>query len=144
MIDINEILTMIPHHYPILLVDRVIEFQPDDYMVTLKNVTFNEPHFQGHFPQSPIMPGVLIIEAIAQSAALFAVKTLGANAKGKLVYFMSIDNAKFRKPVIPGDSLKITVKKLHNRSNVWKFFGVVEVENKIVTEAKVTAMILDK
>lgn len=144
LVGIEEIIQMIPHRYPLLLIDRVVDFKPDESLTALKNVTFNEPHFNGHFPNRPIMPGVLIIEAIAQASALFTVKTLGDDAKGKLVYFMSIDDAKFRKPVVPGDSLYLTVTKLQNRKSVWKFAGVATVEGKKVAEATVTAMLMDE
>ncbi|PIR38646.1 MAG: 3-hydroxyacyl-[acyl-carrier-protein] dehydratase FabZ [Alphaproteobacteria bacterium CG11_big_fil_rev_8_21_14_0_20_39_49] len=143
IVGIEEIIQMIPHRYPILLIDRIVSFTPDDSMVALKNVTFNEPHFMGHFPDKPIMPGVLIVEAIAQASAVFTVKTLGDEAKGKLVYFMSIDSAKFRKPVVPGDSMYLEVKKLQNRKSVWKFSGVATVEGQKVAEATVTAMLMD-
>ncbi len=134
---------MIPHRYPMLLVDRVIEIS-DNGLVALKNVTINENFFTGHFPGKPIMPGVLIIEAMAQASALFTIQTLGENAKGKLVYFMSIDDAKFRKPVTPGDSLYIHVEKMQNRAAVWKFKCVGKVAGEKVAEAVVTAMIADK
>jgi 3-hydroxyacyl-[acyl-carrier-protein] dehydratase len=123
ILDIERIVEMLPHRYPILLIDRVVGFIPDEKIVALKNVTYNEPHFQGHFPSKPIMPGVLIVEAIAQASALFVMHTLGDKAVGKLVYFMSIDNAKFRRPVTPGDSIYFHVKKLQNRGSVWKFHG---------------------
>ncbi len=144
VLDIDEIITMIPHRYPLLLIDRIVEFTADEGLVALKNVTFNEPHFTGHFPQKPIMPGVLIVEAIAQASAIFTVKTLGADAKGKLVYFMSIENAKFRKPVVPGDSLYLHIKKIQNRGPVWKFEGEARVDGKKVAEATVCAMIMDE
>jgi len=140
---IEDIIKMIPHRYPILLIDRVIDYVEGKSLTALKNVTFNEPHFMGHFPDRPIMPGVLIVEAIAQASAIFTVKTLGDEAKGKLVYFMCIDNAKFRKPVVPGDSLYLEVKKIQNRKSVWKFSGVATVEGKKVAEATVTAMLMD-
>lgn len=140
---IEDIIQMIPHRYPILLIDRVIDYKAGESLTALKNVTFNEPHFMGHFPDRPIMPGVLIVEAIAQASAIFTVKTLGDEAKGKLVYFMSIDEAKFRKPVVPGDSLYLEVKKLQNRKAVWKFSGVATVDGKKVAEATVTAMLMD-
>jgi 3-hydroxyacyl-[acyl-carrier-protein] dehydratase len=123
-VDIISVMEMIPHRYPILLVDRILEYKAGDYAVGLKNVTFNEPHFQGHFPGWPVMPGVLIVEAMAQTAACLVVKTLGDEAKGKVVYFMSIEEAKFRKPVTPGDALHITATVTQNRRNVWKFTGV--------------------
>jgi 3-hydroxyacyl-[acyl-carrier-protein] dehydratase len=142
-IDIGRIMEMIPHRYPLLLVDRLVEFIPDVRAVGLKNVTFNEPHFAGHFPSSPVMPGVLIIEAMAQTAAIFVVQTLGPEAEGKLVYFMSIDGARFRKPVVPGDQLLIYIEKLKNRRNVWKFACQAKVEGDLVAEATIAAMILD-
>jgi len=144
LVDIEEIIQMLPHRYPLLLVDRVTEFNADEDITVLKNVTMNEPHFTGHFPDKPIMPGVLIVEAIAQASAIFTVKTLGDEAKGKLVYFMSIDNAKFRKPVTPGDSMYLHVRKLQNRGAVWKFEGIAKVDGKKVAEATVTAMIVDR
>jgi 3-hydroxyacyl-[acyl-carrier-protein] dehydratase len=143
VLNIEEIIGMIPHRYPMLLVDRVIEIS-ENGLVALKNVTINEPFFNGHFPGHPIMPGVLIIEAMAQASALFTIKHLGDNAKGKLVYFMSIDDAKFRKPVVPGDSLHIHVEKLQNRGAVWKFKCEGKVAGVKVAEAVVTAMIADK
>jgi 3-hydroxyacyl-[acyl-carrier-protein] dehydratase len=144
-IDINQIIKMIPHRYPILLVDKVIDFVEGESITGLKNVTFNEPHFMGHFPSKPIMPGVLIVEALAQTAAIFVVKTLSAtDTSDKLVYFMSIENAKFRKLVIPGDTLHLKVKKEKNRLNVWRFYGEALVEGVVVAEATFTAMIVDK
>ena len=143
-IPTTEIMAMIPHRYPILLVDRLIDFVEGESAVGLKNVTFNEPHFMGHFPGAPVMPGVLIVEAMAQTAALFVVNSLGDEAKGKIVYFMSIDNAKFRKPVVPGDSLHIHVEKIQNRGKVWKFQGTAKVDGKVCAEAVVTAMLTDQ
>ena len=141
--NIEEIIEMIPHRYPLLLVDRVVEVA-ENSLVALKNVTINEPFFVGHFPGKPIMPGVLIVEAMAQSSALYTINTLGDAAKGKLVYFMSIDGAKFRKPVTPGDSLYIHVEKLQSRGAVWKFKCEGKVGGTKVAEAVVTAMIADK
>jgi len=140
IINIEEIIGMIPHRYPMLLVDRVIEIS-ENGLVALKNVTINEPFFNGHFPGKPIMPGVLIIEAMAQASALFTIKALGEASKGKLVYFMSIDDAKFRKPVVPGDSLHIHTEKVQNRGAVWKFKCEGKVAGAKVAEATVTAMI---
>ncbi|MFN3827563.1 MAG: 3-hydroxyacyl-ACP dehydratase FabZ [Micavibrio sp.] len=142
-IDINRIMAMIPHRYPILLVDRILEFVPGESAVGLKNVTMNEPHFQGHFPQFPVMPGVLIVEAMAQTAAIMVVQTLGKEAEGKLVYFMGIESAKFRKPVTPGDSLHIHVTKIQNRKAVWKFRGEARVGDTLHAEAEFSAMIMD-
>lgn len=142
-IDINRIMEMIPHRYPFLLIDRVEGVVRDVRAVGIKNVTFNEPHFIGHFPQRPIMPGVLIIEAMAQTSAVLVVKTLGGSAEGKLVYFMSIEEAKFRKPVIPGDRLELHVEKERNRGNVWKFKATGMVGGQKVADATFSAMIVD-
>lgn len=144
IIDINRIMKMIPHRYPILLVDRILEFRPGEGAVGLKNVTMNEPHFLGHFPEFPVMPGVLIVEAMAQTAAIFVVESMGGNAEGKLVYFMTIDGAKFRKPVVPGDSVHIHVQKVQNRGKVWKFKGEARVDGHLCAEANFSAMITDK
>lgn len=143
-IDIKQIMRMIPHRYPILLVDRILEFVPGQSAVGLKNVTMNEPHFMGHFPGEPVMPGVLIIEAMAQTAAILVVNSLGAESEGKLVYFMTIDGAKFRKPVTPGDSLHIHVEKIQSRGAVWKFSGKAFVDGKLCAEANFSAMLSDK
>lgn len=142
-VNITEVMELIPHRYPILLVDRIVEYTPGVSAVGLKNVTFNEPHFNGHFPGWPVMPGVLIVEAMAQTSACLVVKTLGDEAKGKIVYFMSIEEAKFRKPVTPGDQLHIHVEVVQNRRNVWKFKGVAKVGETICAEAVFSAMIMD-
>ena len=142
-IDINRIVEMIPHRYPFLMVDRVINVVPDQSAVGVKNVSINEPFFQGHFPQRPIMPGVLIIESMAQTAAVLVVETLGASAEGKLVYFMSVDSARFRKPVQPGDQLHIHVHKERSRGNVWRFRGEAKVGDTLMAEATYAAMIMD-
>ncbi len=144
ILDIVSVMEMIPHRYPILLVDRILEYVPGERAVGLKNVTFNEPHFQGHFPGLPVMPGVLIVEAMAQTSACLVVKTLGEEAKGKIVYFMSIEEAKFRKPVTPGDALHIHVEKIQNRRNVWKFNGKAIVDGQVCAEAIFSAMIMDR
>jgi len=143
-IDVKKIMRMIPHRYPILLVDRILEFIPGQGAVGLKNVTMNEPHFMGHFPGEPVMPGVLIVEAMAQTAAIFVVNTLGEESEGKLVYFMTIEGAKFRKPVTPGDSLHIHIEKIQSRGAVWKFSGKAMVDGKLCAEATFSAMIADK
>lgn len=142
--DITQILEMIPHRYPMLLVDRLEEIELGERAVGLKNVTFNEPHFQGHFPGAPVMPGVLIIEAMAQTAAALVVATLGEEAKGKLVYFMTIDEARFRRQVVPGDQLRLHVQKTRARSRVWKFEGKAYVGEALAAEAKFGAMIADR
>ncbi|MCC7167871.1 MAG: 3-hydroxyacyl-ACP dehydratase FabZ [Rhodospirillales bacterium] len=143
VIDINRVIQMIPHRYPFLMVDRVIDVVPDASATGIKNVTINEPFFQGHFPSRPIMPGVLIIEAMAQTSAVLVVQTLGAESEGKLVYFMSVENARFRKPVLPGDQLHIHVRKERQRGNVWKFAGEAKVDGQLMAEATYTAMIVD-
>jgi 3-hydroxyacyl-[acyl-carrier-protein] dehydratase len=142
-IDIHRILEMIPHRYPFLMIDRVLDVIPGESATGLKNVTANEPCFQGHFPGKPVMPGVLIIEAMAQTAAVVVVATLGNSAEGKLVYFMSIDSARFRKPVEPGDQLLLFCRKERQRGNVWKFSGEARVGDTVVAEATYTAMIMD-
>ena len=142
-IDINRIMDMIPHRYPFLLIDRVENIETDTRAVGIKNVTFNEPHFIGHFPQRPIMPGVLIIEAMAQTSAVLVVATLGKEAEGKLVYFMSVEEAKFRKPVVPGDRLELHVVKERNRGSVWKFKAEGKVGGMKVADATFSAMIVD-
>ncbi len=142
-IDIRQIMTMIPHRYPMLLVDRILEYVPNESAVGLKNVTFNEPHFQGHFPGVPVMPGVLIIEAMAQTAAIMVVQSLSLQGQGKLVYFMTIDNCKFRKPVGPGDAMHIHVTTIKQRGPVWKFKGEAKVDGVLVAEAEFAAMIVD-
>jgi 3-hydroxyacyl-[acyl-carrier-protein] dehydratase len=140
----DRILSMLPHRYPILLIDRIVEIEIGEKAVALKNITMNEPQFQGHFPGHPIMPGVLLIEAMAQAAAALVVATLGGDAEGRLVYFMTIDNARFRKPVVPGDQVRITVTKERRRGPVWKFKGECTVEGNLATEATFSAMIVDK
>ncbi|NIZ02129.1 3-hydroxyacyl-ACP dehydratase FabZ [Thalassospira lucentensis] len=142
-VDIQRILEMIPHRYPFLLIDKVIDIDPGESATGIKNVTMNEPQFTGHFPQQPIMPGVLIVESMAQTAAILVVQTLGEDAEGKLVYFMSIDNARFRKPVTPGDVMHIHVVKKQSRGPVWKFESQVKVDGQVVAEATIAAMIRD-
>jgi 3-hydroxyacyl-[acyl-carrier-protein] dehydratase len=142
-VDILRIMEMIPHRYPFLMIDRVVDIIPDTSAVGIKNVTINEPYFAGHFPRRPVMPGVLIIEAMAQTAAVLVVQTLGGASEGKLVYFMSVDEARFRKPVMPGDTLHVHVIKERNRRNVWKFRGEAKVNGTLVAEAIYAAMILD-
>ena len=142
--DIMRVMEMIPHRYPFLMIDRVEDLVPDRGAVGIKNVSIGEWYFQGHFPTQPVMPGVLIIEAMAQTAAVLVVETLGGNAEGKLVYFMSIDDARFRRPVVPGDKLRLKVTKLRSRGPVWKFSGEGYVDGQIVAEATYAAMIMDR
>jgi len=143
-IDIAQIMKMIPHRYPMLLVDKVIDIEPDVSAIGVKNVTINESFFQGHFPAEPVMPGVLIIEAMAQTSAILTVQTVGEGVADKLVYFMAIDQAKFRKKVVPGDCMHIHVKKDRNRGPVWRFKAEAFVDGQLCAEAIVTAMIADK
>lgn len=143
MMDINEIMQYLPHRYPFLLVDRIIDIQQGESITGIKNVTFNEPFFQGHFPGQPIMPGVLIVEAMAQVGGVMAFLTL-TEGKGKSVYFMSIEKAKFRRPVVPGDQLRLEIKVVQQRGNVWKLSGSATVDGKLVSEADFTAMVIDK
>ncbi|MBI5025766.1 MAG: 3-hydroxyacyl-ACP dehydratase FabZ [Nitrospirae bacterium] len=141
MMDAREIQSLMPHRFPFLLVDRILLLEPGVKAVGLKNVTINEPFFQGHFPDYPIMPGVLIIEAMAQVAGILAFRS---GVKGKGVYFMSIEKAKFRKPVVPGDQIRFEVKVLQQRGNVWKFSGEALVDDKLVSEAEFTAMVSER
>lgn len=142
-VDIIGILSMLPHRYPLLLVDRVKDIVPFERATGIKNVTMNEPQFQGHFPGRPIMPGVMIVEAMAQTAGILVVKSMNAEGSGKQVLFMTIDNARFRSPVTPGDVMHIKVEKKQQRGPVWKFSGIVEVDGKKVAEADFAAMITD-
>ena len=142
-IDIAGIMKAIPHRYPFLLLDRVVDLVRNQSATGIKNVTVNENFFQGHFPGHPVMPGVLIIESMAQTAAVLVVETLGPDAQGKLVYFMSIEGAKFRRPVVPGDQLHIHIVKQRNRGNVWKFHAIARVDGVAVAEATYAAMIMD-
>jgi 3-hydroxyacyl-[acyl-carrier-protein] dehydratase len=143
-LDIGQLLRMIPHRYPILMIDRLEEIVIDRSAVGIKNVSVNEPFFQGHFPEKPIMPGVLIIEAMAQTAAALVVYTIGNSVEGRLVYFMSVESARFRKLVVPGDQLRVHVERIHKRGNVWKFKGEAKVEGVTCAEAIYTAMIVDE
>lgn len=144
VIEVERIMEMIPHRYPFLMIDRVVDVVPDRTAVGIKNVTINEAFFQGHFPGHAVMPGVLLIEAMAQTAAVLVVHTLGPEAEGKLVYFMSVENAKFRRPVVPGDQLHVHVAKERNRGAVWKFRGDVKVGEITVADATFAAMIRDR
>jgi len=141
-IDIQEIKRLIPHRYPFLFVDKVREFVPEISAIGIKNVTTNEPHFQGHFPSQPVMPGVTIVEAMAQTAGILVSKSLELEDSGALVYFLSIDNCKFRHLVGPGDVLELHVKVIRGRGKIWKFHGDAVVDGRIVTEADFAAMII--
>jgi 3-hydroxyacyl-[acyl-carrier-protein] dehydratase len=140
---VEEIKKMIPHRYPFLMIDKVVNVEPAKSCVGVKLVTNNEPHFEGHFPNHPVMPGVLIIESMAQSAAVLVVHTMGERAHGKIVYFMSIDEARFRKPVVPGDVLYVHCEVERSRGNVWRFKGEARVDGVRVADATYSAMIMD-
>ncbi len=142
-IDILEIKKLIPHRYPFLMIDKVINLVPGESATGIKNVTINEPFFQGHFPEKPIMPGVLIVEAMAQTAGVAVMKLDQIDPTGKLVYFMTLDECKFRRPVVPGDVLHIIVEKKQQKMNVWKFQGTAKVDGKLMTSAIFSAMIVD-
>jgi len=140
--DLREILTLLPHRYPFLLVDKIVDIDEDKSAVGIKNVTVNEPHFTGHFPDNPIMPGVLLIEGMAQTAGAICARKAGTGSN--LVYFMTIDNARFRKPVVPGDRVEFHVVKQKQRGNIWKFHCDAKVDGQLVAEADIGAMIVNK
>jgi 3-hydroxyacyl-[acyl-carrier-protein] dehydratase len=144
MLDINEIMAILPHRYPFLLVDRVLEMEVGKRIVAIKNVTMNEPFFQGHFPGHPVMPGVLIIEAMAQVAAIMAYLASGSDADQKVSYFMAIDNARFRKPVKPGDTLRIEIETIFHKRGIWSVSGKTYVGDTLVTEAELKATLAAK
>ena len=142
-VDIQRLLVSLPHRYPMLLVDRIVDVRGDEYGVGIKNVSFNEPQFQGHFPERPIMPGVLLIEGMAQTAGALCVANRTVGAKPSLVYLMTIDKAKFRKPVIPGDQVRYHMTRIARRRNMWWYRGEARVEGALVCEANVSAMLVD-
>ena len=141
-IDIQRLMQLLPHRYPFLMIDRIIDARADEYGVGLKNVTYNEPHFQGHFPGKPVMPGVLLIEGMAQTAGALCVMAQGEEARASLVYFMTIDKAKFRKPVVPGDQVKFYMTRTARKRNMWWFRGEAKVEDALVCEAEISAMMV--
>ena len=143
MLDINEIMSLLPHRYPFLLVDRITALDDQKAATGIKNVTINEPFFQGHFPGHPIMPGVLIIEGMAQVCGILALSTV-ADPQTKVIYFMSIDKAKFRRPVVPGDTLRYSVTTLRQRANVWLMEAKAYVGEELATEAEFKAMVVDR
>ena len=143
MLDVNEIMTLLPHRYPFLLVDRITEIDPGKKIVGLKNVTINEPFFPGHFPGHPVMPGVLIVEAMAQVAAILVYRSSDDN-KGKITYFVGIDNTKFRKPVVPGDQLRLELEIIGCRRGIYTFSGKAFVDGKLVAESELRATFADK
>ena len=142
--DVMGVQALIPHRYPFLMIDKVVNIVEGQSIVGIKNVTINEPFFPGHFPSHPVMPGVLIVEAMAQTSAVLVMHTLGSTAHGKVVYFMSVEGSKFRKPVVPGDVLHIHCEAQKSRGAVWRFSGVAKVDGVKVAEAVYTAMIVDE
>lgn len=143
MLDINKIMGLLPHRYPFLLIDRIVEMEPQKRIVGVKNVTINEPFFQGHFPGHPIMPGVLLVEAMAQAGGVLALLS-DPKPETKLLIFMSIDKAKFRKPVLPGDQVRFELDVVKQRGNIKSFKGEAKVDGVVVAEAEMMAMIVDK
>ena len=141
-LGIKEILAMLPHRYPFLLVDRIRDIRGDEYGVGIKNVTINEPHFMGHFPNNPVMPGVLVLEGLAQTGGVLAIRSM-TETKPSLVYFLTIDKAKFRKPVMPGDVLEYHLTRIQRRRNMWWYHGEAKVGGEIVAEADLGAMIAE-
>lgn len=141
VLEVDEIMALLPHRYPFLMVDRLVDIKPGDSAVAIKNVSFNEEFFQGHFPGKPVMPGVLIVEAMAQGAAAFTSYTENLDVEGKVVLFMGVDKARFRKPVVPGDQLRIKVRTARARPPVWRFEGEATVDGKLVAEASYSAML---
>ncbi|HYO51581.1 MAG TPA: 3-hydroxyacyl-ACP dehydratase FabZ [Archangium sp.] len=142
--DIQEIQQLLPHRYPFLLVDRVVEIIPGQKLVAYKNVTVNEDFFNGHFPGHPVMPGVLILEALAQASAILAYKTEGTDPRSKVTYLMSVDGARFRKPVVPGDRLQLNIEVIRHKSSVWKTKGTATVDGAKVAEGEFLATVVDK
>jgi 3-hydroxyacyl-[acyl-carrier-protein] dehydratase len=139
--DIERIMAALPHRYPFLMVDRIRDIRGDEFGIGVKNVTINEPHFIGHFPKQPVMPGVLLIEGMAQTAGALCIMAQ-SDAVPKVVYFMTVDKAKFRKPVVPGDTVEYHVRKIRRRTNIWRFAAVAMVDGDKVAEAEVSAMLV--
>ena len=144
MLDSNEIMRILPHRFPFLMVDRILEVEPGKRIIGIKNVTINEPFFQGHFPGHPVMPGVLIIEAMAQVAGILAYLSSDDEIRKRVTYFMAIDNARFRKPVVPGDQLRLEMETTMNRRGIWGFNGKAYVQEKLVADADLKATFADK
>ena len=142
-LDVNDLMQLLPHRYPMLMIDRIVDIRPGDSAVAIKSVTYNEPYFVGHFPSRPVMPGVFIVEAMAQGAAAFTAYTENIDPSGKVVIFMGIDKARFRKPVEPGDQIRMTVRVTQKRPPVWRFEGEAHVDGRLVANAAFSAMLAD-
>ncbi len=141
VLDIDDLMQLLPHRYPILMIDRLVDIKPGESAVGIKNISYSDQIFQGHFPQKPVMPGVLIIEAMAQAAAAYTSYTEGLDVEGKIVLFMGVERARFRKPVVPGDQLRLHVRTVHRRAPVWRFASEAEVDGKRVADAQFSAML---
>lgn len=141
VLEVEELMVLLPHRFPLLLVDRLVDIKPGEGAVGIKNITYGEPFFQGHFPQKPVMPGVLIVEAMAQASAAYVSYTEDVDVEGKIILFMGVDKARFRKPVIPGDQLRIAVRTVQRRPPVWRFEGIATVDGKRVADAQFSAML---
>lgn len=141
-LDVTKLMQYLPHRYPFLLIDRIVTMDADRYVVGIKNVTYNEPHFMGHFPTAPVMPGVLLIEGMAQTAGAACIASGEAGGGAKLVYFMTIDKCKFRKPVTPGDRVEYHLTRINRRRNMWWYKGEAKVDGQLVAEAELSAMIV--
>ena len=142
--DIREILRLLPHRYPFLMVDRVVDMRGDEHGIGIKNITFNEPHFLGHFPGNPVMPGVLVIEGMAQTAGVLCLSNMPPREKPRSVFFLTIDKAKFRKPAVPGDTLEYHVDKIARRRNMWWYRAEAKVGSTLIAEAEVGAIVTEK
>ena len=141
VLEVEELMQLLPHRYPILLIDRLVDIKPDEGAVGIKNVSYSDQIFQGHFPQKPVMPGVMIVEAMAQASAAYVSYTEDVDVEGKIILFMGVDKARFRKPVVPGDQLRIAVRTVQRRPPVWRFEGIASVDGKRVAEAQFSAML---
>jgi 3-hydroxyacyl-[acyl-carrier-protein] dehydratase len=141
--DIREILRLLPHRYPFVMIDRIIDIRGEDHGVGIKNVTFNEPHFLGHFPENPVMPGVLVIEGMAQTAGVLCLRRMSLEKRNPAMYFLTIDKAKFRKPAVPGDTLAYHVDKISHRRNMWWYRAEAKIGDALIAEAEVGAIITE-
>jgi 3-hydroxyacyl-[acyl-carrier-protein] dehydratase len=142
-VDIREILRLLPHRYPFVMIDRIVDIQGEDHGIGIKNVTMNEPQFQGHFPDNPVMPGVLLIEGMAQTAGVMCLRRMSANPQRRAMYFLTIDKAKFRKPAVPGDTIEYHVNKIAHRRNMWWYRAEAKVGDVLIAEAEVGAVITE-